>query len=62
MRVATNVHVCVVARAQGDTGERRLPSYSRGIRQKLARLARERDWQRKYSIMVRASGFGLGLD
>jgi hypothetical protein len=35
-------------------GKARLPHYSRGIRQGLYRLARERDWRGRYNILIGA--------
>ncbi|MEW5318578.1 MAG: hypothetical protein WDW38_009791 [Sanguina aurantia] len=43
---------------KGDLGERRLPWYSRGIRQKLRKLAQEHGWEEKYRILILASGEG----
>ena len=37
---------------RGDMGEKRLPNYSRGLRQKLARLAAEWDWAGQHSIHI----------
>ncbi len=33
-------------------GEHRLPWYSRGIRQRLHRLAKEQDWKSRHSIWI----------
>ncbi|KAG2488349.1 hypothetical protein HYH03_013039 [Edaphochlamys debaryana] len=37
---------------RGDIGKHRLPNYSRGIRQKLYKLAHENHWARKHRIFI----------
>ena len=37
---------------RGDVGERRLPNYSRGLRQKLHRLAQEQGWAARHGIHI----------
>ncbi|BDA44351.1 probable glucuronosyltransferase [Coccomyxa sp. Obi] len=39
---------------RGDVGKARLPHYSRGIRQRLFRLAQEQKWAARHSILIGA--------
>ena len=37
---------------RGDMGRHRLPNYSRGLRQRLHRLAHEQDWAGQHAIHI----------
>ncbi|KAG2486464.1 hypothetical protein HYH03_014911 [Edaphochlamys debaryana] len=37
---------------RGDVGKHRLPNYSRGIRQRLHQLARERGWKESHGVLI----------
>ena len=37
---------------KGDAGERRLPNYSRGVRQRLHKLSKENDWKGKHNVLI----------
>ena len=37
---------------KGDIGKRRQPNYSRGVRQRLYKLARENNWREKHKVMI----------
>ena len=37
---------------QGDVGKHRLEHYSRGVRQRLYKMAIDNDWKGKYNVQV----------
>jgi len=41
---------------RGDVGKHRAPNYSRGVRQKLASLAKAKNWKEKYNVSIGGGG------
>eukprot|EP00798_Chlamydomonas_sp_ICE-L_P001798 gene1798-33218_t len=52
------LHKDVLLFFRGDVGNRRLPNYSRGIRQKIFNLAEQNHWREKYQIVVEEQMYG----